>query len=141
MIIDKKRVPNIEARKYKGGSLYVLLYTRHQSPGYGRWLLPLEHGGQLATNLGDQFYERTRAVSWRKLPPEIQVQVKTVVDHLRRYGDPIDNDESVFTNPKREDPEVKRHRLTIALSVPHGHCTGSRYCLEHEQDPRVEACR
>lgn len=140
MLVDRKRVPNIFARKYKGrdkndAESYVLLYYRNRSPGYGRWIISLRSGGKSACSVGDGFDAATREVSYREMPEAIQRLVKAATDHMRKHGDPIDNDISIFAPPRKTD----KKEISRATTGPHGRCTPT-YCAEHEVDSTVRSC-
>ena len=63
---------------------------------HGFWHIPLKYEGKLATTAPD--FAELVDVSYREIPEDVQLQVRTAIEYIREHGTPFENDEHVFGN-------------------------------------------
>ena len=93
----RKRKNDFQTFKIKGKKLYELqMFIKNH--GYVNILL--EHGGKLASSIGThiggeeiQLYP----VSFAQLPFVTQSQVLEAIQYIEQNGNPVDNDESIYS--------------------------------------------
>jgi len=103
MLFDKKKRTQFFVYRKRGekpAQFYLILlvnsrtYPNAPKKHYGLWHLPFKYKGELAVTAPR--WQDCYEVSQRKLPEDIDKQVRICINNILEKGTPLENDESIF---------------------------------------------